>query len=508
MKKLKEFIEDNEGSETTPKKKTPFRDFIEGKEDLSFKLDGTKEGFFVVEDNHIKYESETGDFVPILEANPPTSKDGPIRVVSFYGGINWRYLDEMSWNTLRFEDSKSLSLNENLLEYRTKQNWAKINISKNLLPGEAGLPGHDGKHGKDGKDGEKGLVGKTGKSGEQGLQGEKGVPGRDGEDGQQGVSGKPGEDGINGSDGIDGLPGKDGKDGKRGPLGFNGSDGVDGKDGKVGKTGKSGTDGESGIDGLPGSDGADGKSGKDGVDGKDGGTGKTGKAGKIGLDGKDGADGKDGEVGPQGSQGPEGTPGKTTYVKEDVVIEEGAQGIQGQQGEQGIQGESGSDGKDGKDGADGKRGPGGIDGHFGRDGKDGREVELKSEGRAIYWKYEDEEGWKLLLDAKVKTEVDRFKDILKKSGSEDLRHFDTVPQASLLGGSGIIGQPGATGPGVTMRIKDGVFQWKQLTSHADWIDLISIDEILSKAVTSVQTINDIEMPLVVMDNNGDIVTAI
>lgn len=477
MKKLQEYLNDKEKSKVEPKKKTPFKDFVEEREDLSFKFTDEQPDFFFLEDNQIKYKSETGEYVTLVEAE---GKENFVKVKAFDNRIVWRYIDEMVWHSIN-TDREDLIVEDGFIEFKSTDNWAKISVSRELLPEEAGIPGLDGKDGKDGKDGlsgkdgKQGRTGKPGKKGEQGVQGKPGVPGKDGKDGVQGI---PGKDGI----GIDGLSGKDGKNGRDGKDGLNGSDGIDGKDGKQGKSGKDGLDGLNGTDGISGKDGKSGKDGTNGTDGKDGLQGRAGRVGKTGPKGIDGRDGKDGKNGAQGPKGEPGPPGKSTFIKEDTVMTEGPIGPSGQDGvdgKDGIDGKDGHDGKDGRDGVDGRRGPVGLDG---RDGKDGREIEMKSEHGAIYWKYVDEIEWDILIDLSKKTEKDRFKDILDKAGIDDEDKPLNFPQAPMLAG-GMRGAPGAPGvagedgPGVEMKEENGIIYWRQ-EGDTDWIELVDLSTII------------------------------
>ena len=466
MKKLQDFIDAKEKSKIKPKLKTPFKDFVEEREDLSLKFDNLASDFFLLEDGYIKYH--VGDnYIPFLEVNE--EKLEHVILKSFNNRLVWRYIDETIWHDIDI-DNTDIIVENNIVEYKTDKHWAKISVPTQLLAEEAGLPG------KDGKDGEHGRDGSDGRDGSEGSQGKQGKIGKQGDPGNIGATGRDGRDGSDGISGQDGISGKDGKTGKKGETGRDGLDGIDGRDGKKGDTGNSGKEGKDGLNGTDGISGRDGKSGKNGLDGKDGSQGKTGRAGKTGATGKDGKDGRDGKTGSQGLQGP---PGQTVQLKEDIQILEGPAGQSGIDGTDGKDGKDGLDGKEGQEGLRGKQGIPGIDGRSGKDGKDGkdgREVELKAEGQKFFWKYTDELEWKFLVDFEKKSsELDRFKEIMKKSSADDPEDYGHNIMPMVPGYS--VGAPGPAGAGVEMTAIGNILYWRNIGS-ADWIFLFDLDSLI------------------------------
>ena len=470
MKKLQDFIDAKEKSKIKIKikPKTPFRDFVEEREDLSLKFDNLAPDFFLLEGGYIKYH--VGDnYIPFLKVDE--EKRANVILKSFSDRLVWRYINETLWHDIDMDDVDIIVEND-IIEYKTDKHWAKISVPTQLLSEEAGLPGKDGKDGEHGRDGTDGRDGSEGPQGKQGKTGEKGIPGK------TGATGRAGRDGTDGISGQDGISGKDGKTGKKGKDGRDGRDGKDGQDGKKGDTGNSGKDGKDGLNGTDGITGRDGKPGKDGLDGKNGSQGKTGRAGKTGATGKDGKDGRDGKDGIQGIQGP---PGQTVQLKENTQILEGPSGQNGLDGRDGVDGKDGIDGKDGQEGKTGKQGIPGVDGRHGRDGKngvDGREVELKAEGQKFFWKYADEEEWRFLVDFEKKSsELDRFKEIMKKSSADDpVQDYGQSIYPMLPGYSvGAPGPVGADGAGVEMTEDAGILYWRNIGDEV-WIELVNLND--------------------------------
>jgi serine protease Do len=109
-----------------------------------------------------------------------------------------------------------------------------------------------------------------------------------------------------------------------------------------------GPQGEIGPQGIPGPQGEEGPEGPQGERGPAGASGSSGGSGPAGPPGPTGATGPAGATGPQGPAG--------------------AQGIEGEQGPQGIQGEQ------------------------------GERVILNSSGTSIFWRYENDIEWNLLIE--------------------------------------------------------------------------------------------------------------
>ena len=467
MKDFKKYLKDKEKNKIEITEKTPFRDFIEEREDTSFKITDETPDLFILEDKQLKYKNENNEYTPFLNVQ---GEDGPVRVIALEDRIIWRYTDKMVWNTIDVLN-ENLLVEDGFIEYKTEDNWAKISLSKELLPEEAGIPGRDGKDGRDGIDGKDGRDGIDGK---RGLRGKVGPQGPIGPAGKDGINGKDGRDGKNGKDG---RPGRDGKDGKNG---LDGTDGKPGKDGKIGPQGPKGEPGKDGKMGPPGRDGKDGKNGKDGRDGKEGKQGPRGIRGERGLRGLPGKDGKD------GSPGPQGPPGREVILGEGITIIEGKRGrdgLDGAPGKIGPPGRDGKNGKDGKDGKDGRPGKQGKTGPPGRDGKDGREIELRNKSGIISWRYKGEDVWEDLLDLTKKTEKDKIRDIVK-----NLEKNDPLPSKSTYGFNQFpmlpgmsIGAPGPAGPGVEMQVTDeNILQWRTIGT-SNWINLIDLDTLSSGA---------------------------
>ncbi|MDA3941866.1 MAG: hypothetical protein PF693_21565 [Spirochaetia bacterium] len=433
MKNFKDFIDSKEeNKKPTPAKKTPFKNFVEQREDLSLLFTNEDEDFFLAKNGFIHYKNETDKYIKLFKIEE--DRKSFVVVKALPNRIVWRHIDEMIWHSQSIND-KNITVKNEYIEYHTEDVWCKISLPNNLLT-EAGIPGLDGEDGRggiDGHDGKDGKIGKTGKS----ITGPAGKAGKDGLEGKIGKIGKTGKS-------IIGPAGKDGLDGKSitGPAGKNGKSitGPAGKDGKIGKPGKSIT-------------GPAGKDGHDGVDGKS----ITGPVGKDGIDGKDGRDGIDGKTGKDGRE---------VILKEDLQIVEGRSGKDGIDGKDGRDGKTGKDGHDGKDGEKGKRG---------KHGKDGKEIEFKSKWKIIYWRYVGDTEWIELLDLSKKSDKDKMKDMAQADDKATASYtgFDSYPMLPGIS----IGASGPAGAGVEMQIDGSILQWRPIGSTT-WIDLIDLSTIV------------------------------
>ncbi len=111
------------------------------------------------------------------------------------------------------------------------------------------------------------------------------------------------------------------------------------------------------------------------------------------LAGCEGTPGAQGEQGPQGEQGIQGEQGP-----------KGDKGDKGDPGQNGLNGIDGIDGIDGEDGAKGDKGDTGAQGPAGEQGIpgiDGKQVEFRTEGTWVQWKYTSDTEWTNLYEIAI-----------------------------------------------------------------------------------------------------------
>jgi S1-C subfamily serine protease len=138
-------------------------------------------------------------------------------------------------------------------------------------------------------------------------------------------------------------------------------------------------------------------------------------------------------VGPQGEIGPQGIPGL-----------QGEVGPQGERGPAGASGSSGGSGPLGPPGATGPTGATGATGPAGATGPQGARVILNSSGTSIFWRYENDIEWNLLIEIPT---INTTETIIETTIVESL-----TPE---------------------FRTNSTHVQWKY-TTHNEWIDLFEI----------------------------------
>lgn len=198
MEKFKDFVDKKEKNKPKKIVKTPFKDFVTEREDVSFSFTNEDTKLFFAKEGFIHYKSEKNDYVQLFEIDD--LKEGFVFVKALENKIEWKYTDEKIWRLSDYIDSNTTMVEDGFIEYRSGDDWCKITILDEYYI-EAGRSGKDGADGTDGigiagQDGRDGTDGKDGVDGKsiQGRKGDKGDPGKT-------IKGKDGTDGKDGSDG-------------------------------------------------------------------------------------------------------------------------------------------------------------------------------------------------------------------------------------------------------------------------------------------------------------------
>lgn len=183
--------------------------------------------------------------------------------------------------------------------------------------------------------------------------------------------------------------------------------------------------------------------------------GPAGKDGNDGNDGRDGTDGNHGKDGNDGLPGLAGLPGKSAYQ---TWLDLGNIGSEADflVTLRGVPGLPGNDGDDGEDGDD---------------GQDGREIELRSNGTHVQWRYLGDADW---------TDIVEIASLRGPKGEDGTDGSDGNDGTN--GSDGSDGQDGADGREVQLQKNTTHIQWRYVGTSV-WSNLVPLSDIKGEAGT-------------------------